>query len=125
VIRLLKGSPITRISIGLVLLTVSILLIGDIFFRFGDQSAQAILDARKQLCESLAVQFSVLIAEQDTEALETTLNAVVRRNKDVLSAGLRTRAGELLIEVGVHDRFWKKLPFDKSTSTHEIGRAHV
>ncbi len=113
-----RPSPITRISIGLVLLTVSILLIGDIFFRLGDQSAQAILDARKQLCESLAVQFSVLIAEQDTEAMETTLNAVVRRNKDVLSAGLRTSDGALLLEVGVHDRYWKKLPFDKSTPTH-------
>jgi len=117
-IKRLNASPITRISIGLVLLTVSILLIGDIFFRLGDQSAQAVLNARKQLCESLAVQFSVLISEKDTEALNSTLNAVVRRNEDVLSAALRTRRGELLLEVGVHDRYWKMMPFDKSTPTH-------
>lgn len=113
----LNVSPIVRISLGLVLLTISIMLIGDIFLRIGDKSNQAVLDARKQLCESLAVQFSVLISQQDTQALNETLTAVVRRNDDVLSAGLRRSSGELLIEVGVHDRLWKKTPFDKSTPT--------
>ena len=113
-----NASPIVRISIGLVLLTVSILLIGDIFFRLGDQSSRAILDARKQLCESLAVQFSVLISEGELQSLNNTLNTVVRRNTDVLSAGLRTKDGGLVIEAGVHDRYWKELPFDRSTPTH-------
>lgn len=117
-IKRLARSPLARISLGLVLLTTSILLIGDIFFRLGDQSSHAILDARKQLCESLAVQFSVLISARDTSAIERTLNTVVRRNKDVLSGALRANSGEILIEAGVHDRYWNKLPFDKSTPTH-------
>ncbi len=68
-IRHLAKSPIVRISFGLVLLTISILLIGDIFFRVGDQSSLATLSARKQLCESLAVQFSVLLSKRDTRTL--------------------------------------------------------
>ncbi len=117
-IKRLAKSPLTRISLGLVLLTISILLVGDIFFRLGDQSARAILDARKQLCESLAVQFSVLISQRDTRAIESTLNTVVRRNEAILSAALRANSGEILVEAGVHDRYWKKQPFDKSTPTH-------
>ena len=58
-IKRLAASPLARISLGLVLLTTSILLVGDIFFRLGDQSSQVVLQARKHLCESLAVQFSV------------------------------------------------------------------
>lgn len=110
-------SPLARISLGLVLLTTSILLIGDIFFRLGDQSSQAILEARKQLCESLAVQFSVLISRRDSRAIESTLQTVVRRNDEVLSAALRSNEGEILVEVGLHDRYWKKTPDDKSTPT--------
>ena len=117
-IKRLAKSPLARISFSLVLLTVSILLIGDIFFRFGDQSSRAILDARKQLCESLAVQFSVLISEHNTRVIESTLNTVVSRNEDILSAALRANSGNILIESGVHERYWEKLPFDKSTPTH-------
>ena len=117
-IKRLITSPLARISFGLVLLTTSILLIGDIFFRLGDQSSRAILDARKQLCESLAVQFSVLISEHDTTAIERTINTVVRRNEDVLSAALRASSGDILVEAGLHDRYWKKQPSDKSTPTH-------
>lgn len=117
-IRQLAKSPLARISFGLVLLTLSILLIGDIFFRLGDQSARAVLDARKQLCESLAVQFSVLISASDTQSIDSTLSSVVRRNEDVLSAALRSKTGDILVEAGVHERYWKKTPFDKSTPTH-------
>jgi len=118
VISRIAKSPLTRISFGLVLLTLSILLVGDIFFRLGDQSARVVLEARKQLCESLAVQFSVLISERDTHAMESTLNTVVRRNEDVLSAALRSKTGDILVEAGVHERYWKKTRLDKSTPTH-------
>ncbi len=114
----LLTSPLARISFGLVLLTTSILLIGDIFFRLGDQSSRAILDARKQLCESLAVQFSVLLTEDDTRAIDTTINTVVRRNEDVLSAALRANNGDILVEAGLHDRYWKLGPTEKSTPTN-------
>jgi PAS domain-containing protein len=118
VIKRVLTSPLARISLGLVLLTTSILLIGDIFFRLGDQGSRAILDARRQLCESLAVQFSVLLTEDDTRAIETTINTVVRRNDDVLSAALRADNGDILVEAGLHDRYWKISPSDKSTPTN-------
>lgn len=117
-IKRLMASPLARISLGLVLLTTSILLVGDIFFRLGDQSSQAILEARKQLCESLAVQFSVLISERDSSAIESTLKTVVRRNDEILSAALRSNEGKILVEAGVHARYWKNSRFDKSTPTN-------
>jgi diguanylate cyclase (GGDEF)-like protein/PAS domain S-box-containing protein len=114
-------SPIVRISLGLMLLTVSILLIGDLFFRMGDQSTRAVLVARKQLCESLAVQFSVLISNRETESMKDTLTMIVRRSDDVMSAALRASDGDILVEAGVHDRYWQQLANDKSTPT----QAHV
>ena len=111
-------SPLTRISLGLVLMTTSLLLVADIFFRLGDEDAKTIMEARKKLCESFAVQFSALISANDRRAIEHTINAVVRRNDEILSAALRSADGSILAEAGVHDRYWKDIPFDKSTPTH-------
>ena len=50
-------SPVLRLVLGLVMLTVSLLLIGDLIGLMPDQR-QAELEARKAIAESLAVQVS-------------------------------------------------------------------
>lgn len=109
-------SPALRLSVGLVFLTVSILLGADMLGLVPDRT-QAVLDARKTLCETFAVQFSVLASKGDLPAIRTTLTAVVERNDDILSAGLRRQAdGALLAEAGDHLRRWIT-PQDSDRST--------
>jgi len=111
-------SPLSRISFGLVFLTLSILLTGDIFFQITTDRDGPVLQARKKICEALAVQFSSLIVKNDTETIQNTLQSVVKRNPEILSAALRRTDGRLVAEAGVHDRYWKDIPVDKSTPTH-------
>ncbi len=115
----MKISPTIRISIGLVLLTLSILMLADLAGLAPDQTKEA-LDKRKKVTESLAVQFSVAARDNDFSSIEETLKAVVQRNDDVLSAGLRSAKGKLLAQAGDHVSQWTYQKNGKSTPTHVI-----
>ena len=113
-----KLSPLSRISIGLVMLTISIILTGDILFGVMSEGPDTQLKMRRTLTETLAIQFSALATNNDFETIQFTLNNVVKRNQNILSAALRTTDGLLRAESGVHSRYWKDIPDDKSTPTH-------
>ncbi|MES9925100.1 MAG: diguanylate cyclase [Candidatus Thiodiazotropha endolucinida] len=109
-------SPTIKITIGLVMLTLSILLLGRLIGIVPDEDKTA-LQARKQFCESLAVQVSSAASKNDLEILRATLDTVVERNDDVLSVSLSNNRGVSLI-AGDHEKHWVNVPLDKSTSTH-------
>jgi diguanylate cyclase (GGDEF)-like protein/PAS domain S-box-containing protein len=109
-------NPAIKITIGLVLLTISILLLGRLIGFVPDEGKTA-LQARKQFCEALAVQISSAASMQDLEILRTTLETVVHRNDEVLSAALNNNRGISLV-IGDHEKHWVDVPLDKSTSTH-------
>ncbi|VAW76352.1 hypothetical protein MNBD_GAMMA13-58 [hydrothermal vent metagenome] len=103
-----SSSPALRISVGLVLLTISFLLLAELF-GLTPNPAIAILDARKKVCESLAVQLSVAATHGDIEAIRETVRALVERNADVLSASLRSLEKEKPLAVsGEHERYWER-----------------
>jgi diguanylate cyclase (GGDEF)-like protein/PAS domain S-box-containing protein len=113
---MLRVSPTIKITMGLVLLTISILLLGRLIGFVPDEDKTA-LQARKQFCEALAVQISSAASTNDLEILRTTLETVVDRNDEVLSVALNGNRGVSLI-VGNHEKYWMDVPLDKSTSTH-------
>lgn len=110
-------SPVVRISLALVLLTTTILVTGELL-GLTPSTAREILHGRKVLCETLAVEFSSLAQKQDMATIRTTLDALVTRNDEVLSAGVRSIAGGLLAEAGVHKENWTALPGALSTATN-------
>lgn len=110
-------SPATRISLGLALLTVSILMVADVIDLVPDRS-EAVLDARRKVCESLAVQFSRAAQKNDIATIQDALSVVVARNPDILSAALRSADGTVLARAGDHDRHWSQPESDRSTPTH-------
>src|SRR5262249_44162961 len=59
------------------------------------------------LCESIAVNTSILATRNDTTGIDAALRGVVARNKDILSAAVRKADKSLMTEVGDHDRNWK------------------
>ena len=99
---MIQFRPATKVTLGLVLMTTSLLLIGDLL-GFVPNEARGLLEGRKRFCEALAVQLSTIATRRDTELLKTTLGSLVGRNEDILSAGFRTVGGRLLAE-GERDR---------------------
>ena len=103
--KALRLTPAVRISLGLALFTMTLLL-GAEMLGFLPDPQQAILDSRKQTCESLAVYATLAIQKGDFNAVEKTLKIMKARNEDILSAALRKGNQNVLAQVGDHDRYW-------------------
>ncbi|UCB56112.1 MAG: diguanylate cyclase [Thiotrichales bacterium] len=92
-------SPAVRISFGLVMFTISVLLIADLLGML-PKKEMMLLEARKRICESLAVQMSIAASSSNDHILEETLKSFVDRNDDVSAAMMRKEGGEVVIEHG-------------------------
>jgi len=111
--------PAMRISFALILLTTCILLSAD-FLGFISSENSYIIDARKKVSESLAIQISVLASDQDTEKIKKFIHYIVKRNTDLLSAGIRKPSKELSYNSGNHIKLWGEYSDTKSTTTHVL-----
>ncbi len=109
-------SPLARISFGLVMVTISALLVSDMLGMVPD-TRRADLNSRKVIAESLAVQFSIAVMDDQFQSIEETLKFLVQQNQDVLSSGVRTSDGNLLAQFGGHEDGWTLVQGDKSTAT--------
>jgi PAS domain S-box-containing protein len=64
------------------------------------------LQGRKQVCEALAVNTAVLVTHKDIDGVHAALTSVVSRNDEMLSAALRTKAGNVVAQAGNHATRW-------------------
>jgi diguanylate cyclase (GGDEF)-like protein/PAS domain S-box-containing protein len=110
-------TPAMRLSIALVLLTVNLLFLANMIGFVPDES-EAALELRKNLSESLALQFSAAAEKGELQTIQNTLRAVVERNDNIRSAAIRTNDGKLVALAGEHLAHWKPPVDGKSTSTH-------
>jgi diguanylate cyclase (GGDEF)-like protein len=110
-------SPVVRISMGLVVLTCTILVGLDVVGVL-PRPVDAALQARVRLCETLAAHAAAAVERDDFASIRATLGVAVRRNDEVLSAGVRAADGRLLVAAGRHDRLWIANPDDRAPSTH-------
>lgn len=105
-----------RISFALVLLTISLLLIGDLL-GFTPNERQAELRARKIISESLAVQFSIFAVNAESQFYHF-LKIIVNRDNTILTAGIRNNDGKLVFHVGNHAEQWGDYKSQKSTANN-------
>ena len=68
------------------------------------------VEGRARLCEALAVNSSLLATEGRLDQLETGLETILRHNSEILSAAVRQRNGQLIVDVGDHEQRWKQSP---------------
>lgn len=108
-------SPLVRISFGLVMLTISLVLIAD-FAGFIPNQKKAELQYRESIAEALAVQLSTTLINQEFEGVKSTIDAVVNRTPTILSAAIRANDGSLLFESGLHQGFWTLEGSEHSTA---------
>lgn len=111
--------PAMRISLALTLLTIC-MIFGAEMLGFIPDKSKFMLDSRKQVSEALAIQFSLSASEQEPRKLEKMLSALIKRNADILSAGIRLQNGQLIFQVGDHVKEWADYDKLKSTSTHLV-----
>lgn len=113
----MRLTPAVRISLGLVSLTVSLLLLGKMI-GFAPDRSRAVLESRKNLSESLAIQFSAAAQRGDISLIRETLRSMVERDNDIQSAAVRDARGTLLAEAGNHLAHWQSPSDGRSTPTH-------
>ncbi|MET0961246.1 MAG: ATP-binding protein, partial [Noviherbaspirillum sp.] len=106
----------THIAMGLAFLVASAML-GASFLGLVPDRTGAIRDGRAALTEALAISANAMLARGEARAVESTLRAVLKRNADLLSAGLRRADGTLALEVGDHGRLWTDPGGQASTDT--------
>ena len=95
----MKISPVVRISFGLMMFTLSVILIADLFGMVPKKDLM-MLDARKKVCESLAVQLTVAASNSDFDLVKTSLEIFVDRNEDVIAASMSKVDGGIIAKFG-------------------------
>ena len=111
-------SNATRISIGLTLVTMSVLAGAyalDLVPRRGALEG----DRRLRLSQSMAVQFAVALEDDDPEQMLRLAESVLGNTPDILSLAVRRADGSLLFASADHDAAWN-LDETRQTDTQRI-----
>ncbi|HEX5647468.1 MAG TPA: ATP-binding protein [Nitrospira sp.] len=114
----MHATPLVWISGGLVSLTVGILLAGDVLVDLVPSHDRQVMEHRRQLAESLAVQYSALTEQGQIATVKFAMEVLTKRTPDILSLALIQKGqGEraVVAQVGDHDRVWVQPPGDEST----------
>ena len=110
-------TPAVRLSLGLVVLTVSILILAQALGLTPGAERQQ-LDVRKRLAETLASQVGVAILRGDEVMLQYLLESSVERNPEIQSTAVRRNDGSIVAQTKLHPQFWAKAKAHESTPTH-------
>ena len=107
-------TPITRMSISLVLLTISIMLSANWMGLTPDRNS-AYLNARKIIAETVAVQVSKLAETGNMEIIHAVMNSIQNRNEEITALSLQLVDNSTPINVGDAQNMWDKSQSDVST----------
>ena len=104
-------SRLVKLTLSMLMLTLSILMFADFFKLRGDPQATT-LEARKSIAEALAVQLTVMAGSGDAEGYNKAIEAFVTRSADIAAVSLARADGTRLAARGDVQRFTE----DKSTT---------
>lgn len=94
------ASPLLRLTMAVVSLCGLLVLLADLMLGLFPDRERQLLDQRRPVAESLAVQTAVLLREGQFELLADTLESAVRRVPGVQAAILRSAQGEVVTQAG-------------------------
>jgi diguanylate cyclase (GGDEF)-like protein len=114
---MLTITPAVRLSVGLVILTISLLILAQALGLAPGVERQQ-LDVRKRLAETLASQVGVAIMRGDELLLQYLLESSVERNPEILSVAVRHNNGNLVAKTKEHATYWADAKTNESTPTH-------
>jgi diguanylate cyclase (GGDEF)-like protein len=99
-------SPATRLAIGLVSLTASLVLLADLFSGFLTHRLEDTQKLRLAASQVLAAQVALSEDPEDREPLHRKLIAALKREPELLSAAVVKNDGTVLASAGDHARRW-------------------
>ena len=111
----MRVTPLVLVSVGLVSLTVSMMLAGDSLVDLVPNRERQVFEYRRDLAESLAVQYSALVEHEQIETVKFAMETLARRIPDVLSLALLRTNGTVVAQVGEHAQVWVQPPGEEST----------
>ena len=110
-----RVTPLTWVSIGLVGLTISVMLAGDSLVDLVPDRDRLLFEYRRDLAESLAVQYSALVERDQVETVKFAMETLAKRNPSILSLALLQEDGTVVVRIGEHARIWIQPPGEEST----------
>ncbi|UVT18917.1 MAG: PAS domain-containing protein [Nitrospira sp.] len=111
----MKIKPLVWISFGLVSLTISLMLAGYSLVDLVPSHDRQVFEYRRDLVESLAVQYSALAERDQVETIHFAMKTLATRNQNILSLALLQKTGVVVAQVGDHEQVWVQPPGDQST----------
>jgi diguanylate cyclase (GGDEF)-like protein len=99
-------NPLTQMTLALVALTVTLVMLADLFFGVLPDRAAEQQRLRKQIGESLGVQVAAMMEHDERIALDRTLKQVLERNPQLRSLAIRRADGQIVMQAGDHARSW-------------------
>ncbi|WP_162006822.1 hybrid sensor histidine kinase/response regulator [Roseimaritima sediminicola] len=94
-----------RLAFGAAGIVVSALLMS-VFFGILPDERPVVAQGRAQLCESIAVYSSAMLAQDQVPMMEMALVAVAEHNPQIRSVGIRRSGGRLMVSTGAHESEW-------------------
>jgi diguanylate cyclase (GGDEF)-like protein len=113
--RLPSLSPAARLAIGLVSLTVSLVLLADLYSGFLTDRLKEAQKLRTAAGQIIASEVATASQPEDSEFLQGQLAAAFQREPDLLSAAVQKDDGTMLASMGDHQRLWTLAPGEPST----------
>ncbi len=101
-----RMSTRVHLSMGLAALTVGVLLVAGYIKLIPDAEA-LIRQHRAALSETIAITASAVLNEEEPEGLSEMLEFLRSRNPDLLSMGVRSLGGALLVDLHGHSADWQ------------------
>lgn len=112
-------SSTSRITLGLVCLTTSLVLVAGLVGLIPNLPAQE-LESRRQFAEAFAVTFVPLATRADRKQLDSTLEQVRSRNPHLNSIAVRRGNGELMLTSGDHPKMESQLSESRQRSINVV-----
>ncbi len=111
----MRVTPLVWVSFGLVSLTISVMMAGDWLVDLAPNHDRQVFEYRRDLSESLAVQYSALAERGQIETMKFSMETLVTRIPDILSLALLQKSGTVVAQVGDHARVWVQPSGEEST----------
>jgi PAS domain S-box-containing protein len=91
------------------------MLAGDSLVGLVPNHDRQVFEYRRDLAESLAVQYSALTERKQIETVKFAMEMLAKRNPEIVSLALLQQNGTVVAQEGDHARAWVQPPGDEST----------
>lgn len=113
-------TPAIRISLGIVSLTITLLFTADWAFGIFPDPYAPELEARQNISESMAIQYSSLVAANRLPDMQFAMESMVEKMPDVLSMNLKKTNGISVAITSEHAALWNENRAERSTPTQVL-----